>query len=108
MKEEPESLEETLRQARAQVAWLESQRAPLQSTEDRARKLLTQLTRRRQRAQQSGVPSWDGAQRAALRMVVLGFGCIALITGASAFDAGLSSGVAIVVSLALLGLESTR
>ena len=107
MKEEPETLEETLRQAQAQVAWLESQRAPLQSAEERARALLTQLIKRRQRAQQYGVPSWDGAQRAALRMVLLGFGCSALIAGASAFDSGLG-GVAMVVSLALLGIEGTR
>ena len=104
---EQETLEDALRQAQARVAGLEAQRAPLTSAEDRARKLLTVLIKRRQRAQQYGVPTWDGAQRAALRMVLLGIGCIALITGASAFDSGLG-GVAMVVSLALLGIEGTR
>ena len=104
---EQETLEDALRQAQAQVAWLEAQRAPLQSAEDRARKLLTLLIKRSQRAQQYGVPSWDGAQRAALRMVLRGFGCIALISGASAIDSGLG-GVAMVVALALLGIEGTR
>ena len=50
---------------------------------------------------------WEGAQRGALRMVVLAAGCAALITGASALDETLG-GVAIVVSMGLLVLEGMR
>ena len=102
-----DTLEQTLRQAQAQRAWLQAQAAPRQDAESRGRELLGTLTRRRQRAQQQGVPMWEGAQRAALRMVVLGLGCIALITGASALD-GTAGGVAIVISLGVLGLEGLR
>lgn len=104
---EQDTLEETLRRAQEQLAWLEAQAAPLQAAQARGQELLGQLIKRRQRAQQRGVPMWEGAQRAALRMVVLGVGCSALITGASALD-GTLGGVAIVVSLGVLGLEGIR
>lgn len=103
----PDSLEETLRQVQAQVAWLEAQAAPRSSAEAEARALLGKLIKRRQRAQQRGVPMWEGAQRAALRMVVLAVGCAAVITGAAALDGTLGT-FSLVVALAVLGFEGIR
>ena len=50
---------------------------------------------------------WEGAQRAALRMVVLAAGCVALITGATALDSTLG-GASIVVTLGVLAVEGMR
>jgi len=83
------------------------QQAPRHSAETEARSLLAKMIKRRQRVQQRGVPMWEAAQRGALRMVVLGVGCIALITGATALD-GTFGGVAIVVSMGVLVLEGMR
>lgn len=102
-----EGLEETLRATEARVSALEASVASRQTAEAEALRLLGQLTRRRQRAQQRGVPMWEGAQRGALRMVVLAAGCAALITGATALDETLG-GVAIVTSMGLLVLEGMR
>lgn len=104
---DPRTFDEALCDAEAQVAWLEAQQAPRHAAESGGRSLLAKLTKRRQRAQQRGVPMWEGAQRGALRMVVLGLGCIALITGAAALD-GTFGGVAIVVSMGVLVLEGMR
>ncbi len=103
----PENLEEILRATEARVAALEADLAPRQHAEADARHLLGQLTKRRQRVQQRGVPMWEGAQRGALRMVVLAAGCVALIAGATALDETLG-GVAIVTSMGLLVLEGMR
>ena len=104
---EPRPLLDALQDAQARVEELESQLAPRQSAEVGARALLSKLIKRRQRVQQRGVPMWESAQRAALRMVVLAVGCIALITGATALDATFG-GVAIVVSMGVLVLEGMR
>lgn len=104
---EPDTLDDALRDAEARVAWLEAQQAPRHAADSKARALLAKLIKRRQRAQQRGVPMWEGDQRDALRMVVLGLGCIALITGATALDATFG-GVAIVVSMGVLVLEGMR
>lgn len=102
-----EETEAALREAQAQLDWLESQSAPRRAAEANARVLLGQLIKRRQRAQQRGVPMWEGAQRGALRMVVLAAGCVVLITGATALD-GTLGGVGIVVAMGVLVLESMR
>lgn len=104
---EPETLDAALRDAQARVAWLEAQTAPRQDAEAKARVLLGKLIKRRQRVQQRGVPMWEGAQRAALRMVVLAVGCGALITGAAALD-GTLGGVSIVVAMGVLVFEGMR
>lgn len=104
---EPKPLIDALQDAQSKVAELEAQLAPSQSAEIQARTLLSKLIKRRQRVQQRGVPMWESAQRAALRMVVLALGCIALITGATALDATLG-GVAIAVSMGVLMLEGMR
>ena len=100
-------LDEALRAARDQLAELEAHRAPRERAEAEARLLLGKLIKRRQRVQQRGVPMWEGAQRAGLRMVVLAIGCVALITGATALDETLG-GVAIMVAMGLLTLEGMR
>jgi hypothetical protein len=100
-------VDRALQSAHERVAALEAQLAPRQTAEAEARVLLGKLTKRRQRVQQRGVPMWEGAQRGALRMVVLAAGCTALITGAMALDAVLGAG-AIVISLGLLALEGMR
>lgn len=104
---EPEALDEALREANARVAWLEAQIAPRKDAEAKARLLLSKLIKRRQRVQQRGVPMWEGAQRAALRMVVLAIGCAALITGAAALD-GTLGGVSIVLTMGVLVVEGMR
>ena len=104
---EHETFDEALCEANARVAWLEAQTAPRQDAEATARVLLKKLIKRRQRVQQRGVPMWEGASRAALRMVVLAIGCAALITGAAALD-GTLGGVSIVVTMGVLVLEGMR
>ena len=100
-------LEEALVDVQARVDWLEAQLAPRRDSEASARALLGKLVKRRQRVQQRGVQTWEGAQRGALRMVVLAVGCAALITGATALDAGFG-GVAIVVAMGVLTFEGMR
>ena len=101
------ALAAALRDVEERVAWLEAQTSPRQAAESAARALLGKLIKRRQRVQQRGVPMWEGAQRAALRMVVLAAGCAALITGATALDSTLG-GASIVVTLGVLALEGMR
>lgn len=67
----------------------------------RARASLAQLKRR------SGAPTWDGAQRAALRFVVVALGCVGLVTGGAALDATLG-GVTIVAAFGVLMVEGLR
>ena len=98
-----EVLTAALRDVEERIAWLEAQTNPRQA----ARALLGKLIKRRQRVQQRGVPMWEGAQRAALRMVVLAAGCVALITGATALDSTLG-GASIVVTLGVLAVEGMR
>jgi hypothetical protein len=100
-------LDDALREAQDQLAGLEVHRAPRQRAEAEARALVGKLIKRRQRVQQRGVPMWEAAQRAGLRMLVLAIGCAALITGATALD-GTLGGVAIVVAMGLLVLEGMR
>ena len=102
-----QELEEALHEVQGRVDWLEAQLAPRQQREAAARALLGKLIKRRQRVQQRGVQTWEGAQRGALRMVVLAVGCAALITGATALDAGFG-GVAIVVAMGVLTFEGMR
>lgn len=102
-----EETEAALREAQAQLDWLEAQSAPRREAEANARVLLGRLIKRRQRAQQRGVPMWEGAQRGALRMVVLATGCVVLITGATALD-GTLGGVGIVVAMGVLVVEGMR
>jgi hypothetical protein len=102
-----DTVEQTLRETRELVAWLEEQNAPRERAEAAGRDLLGKLIKRRQRAQQRGVPTWEGAQRGALRMLVLAAGCVALIAGGSALDSSLAV-VSIVVSLGVLGFEGIR
>ncbi len=75
--------------------------------EEAARTLLASLVKRRNRVQVRGVPMWDGAQRAALRMVLLAVGSAAMISGAMAFDGTLGT-VAIVVAMGVLVFEGLR
>ena len=105
--QDPAPVEETLRETQARVEWLEAERARRQAAVDEARTLRTALISHRQRAKRRGVQMLEGAQRGALRMVVLAVGCGALICGASALDAT-GSGVAIVVSFSVLVLEGLR
>lgn len=101
------SVEEALRDTEARFATLEAQLAPRETAAQEARVLLSGLVKRRQSVQQRGVPMWEAAQRAALRMVVVALGCVGLITGASALD-GTFGGVAIVVSMGVLVIEGMR
>lgn len=104
---EPDTLDNALRDAQTRLAELEAQTAPRQVAEADARLLLGKLIKRRQRVQQRGMPMWEGAQRAALRMVVLAIGCAALIAGATALD-GTLGGVSIVVAMGALVVEGMR
>ena len=101
------ALAATLRDVHERLAWLEAQTTPRRRAQEGARALLGKLIKRRQRVQQRGVPMWEGAQRAALRMVVLAVGCVALITGATALDSTLG-GASIVVTLGVLAVEGMR
>jgi hypothetical protein len=101
------ALAAALREVEERVAWLEAQTTPRQAAEVAGRTLLGKLIKRRQRVQQRGVPMWESAQRAALRMVVLAVGCVALITGATALDSTLG-GASIVVTLGVLAVEGMR
>lgn len=103
----PDELAAALRAAEDQVAALEAFHLPRARTEAEARALLSGLIKRRKRVQQRGVPMWEGAQRAALRMLLLAVGSAAMICGAMAFDATLGT-VAIVLALVLLVFEGIR
>ena len=103
----PDELSDALSDAEARVAALEAFHEPRARAIDQARTLVTEVVKRRNRVQQRGVPMWEGAQRAALRMVVLAAGCVALITGATALDSTLG-GASIVVTLGVLAVEGMR
>lgn len=103
----PDELSDALSDAEARVAALEAFHEPRAKAVDQARTLHTQLVKRRNRVQQRGVPMWDGAQRAALRMVLLAVGSAAMISGAWALD-GTFGTVAIVVAMGVLVFEGMR
>lgn len=102
-----EPLVAALREAEDRLAALEAFHAPRARAEEAARTLLASLVKRRNRVQVRGVPMWDGAQRAALRMVLLAVGSAAMISGAMAFDGTLGT-VAIVVAMGVLVFEGLR
>ena len=103
----PEELSDALSDAEARVAALEAFHEPRAQAADQARTLLSQLAKRRSRVQQRGVPMWDAAQRAALRMLLLAVGSAAMISGAWALD-GTFGTVAIVVAMGVLVFEGMR
>jgi len=105
--QEPEALAAALQEAEARLAALEAFHEPRSRAEAAARTLLSELIKRRKRVQQRGVPMWDAAQRAALRMVLLAVGSAAMICGAMAFDQTLGT-VAIFGALLLLVIEGLR
>ncbi len=104
---EPDQLDAALQEAETRIAALEAFHAPRAREEAAARSLLSELIKQRKRVQQRGVPMWDGAQRAALRMVLLAIGAAAVICGAMAFDGTLGT-VAIFFTLVLLMFEGLR
>lgn len=105
--QEPQPLEEALREAQERLASLEAEASAQQRASEELRRLQALLIKRRQLAQHRGVVMWEGAQRAALRMVLLAVGCGALIAGASTLE-GHASGVAIALSFAVLAAEGLR
>jgi hypothetical protein len=95
---------ETLRQTEERVAALESSSgARLQALND-GQKALSALKRRRQRGLSS---SWDPAQRAALRLVLMSIGCVSTITGAMSLDETLGA-AAIVLAFGVLVFEGSK
>lgn len=107
MKPGPDELAAALREAEDRIAALEAFLGPRARAEQDARTLLSNLLKRRKRVQQRGVPMWEGAQRAALRMVLLAVGSAAMISGATAFDGTLGA-AAIVVAMGVLVFEGMR
>lgn len=105
--EEPQSLEQALRETEARVAFLERHAGRRAALFARGKGLQAALINHRRLAQHRGVPLWEAAQRGAMRMLVLAIGCGVLITGAAALDATLS-GVAIVIAFGVLIYEGQR
>lgn len=103
----PDELLEAVRAAEDRAAALEAFHGPRARAVDQARALLSGLIKRRNRVQQRGVPMWDGAQRAALRMVLLAVGSAAMISGAMALDETLGT-VATVLAMGVLVFEGLR
>jgi hypothetical protein len=95
---------ETLRQTEERVAALESSSGALQAALTEAQTTLSALKRRRQRGLAS---SWDPAQRAALRLVLMSLGCVSTITGAMSLDETLGA-AAIVLSFGVLVFEGSK
>lgn len=105
--EGPDELSGALQEAEDRLSALEAFHGPRTQAVERARALLAQVVKRRNRVQQRGVPMWDSAQRAALRMVLLAVGSAAMISGAMALEGALGT-VAIVVAMGVLVLEGLR
>jgi type VI protein secretion system component VasF len=99
-----ENVEQLLRETRTRLQRLEETEQLRIEAFSRARKTLERIRKRRNRG---GVPMWEAAQRAALRIVVLALGCVLLITGANTLDATFG-GAAIVASFAVLLVEGLR
>lgn len=93
-----------LAELEARVAELEASIAEREQIADHARSSLAELRRRRLRG---GSRTWEGAQRAALRFVLLSAGCVALVTGGWALDSTLG-GATIVASFGVLMFEGLR
>ncbi len=97
-------LAQTLAELEARVAALEANQLVREDAVTHARRTMELLRKRRLRG---GARTWEGAQRAALRFVVLAAGCVALVTGGAALD-GTLAGVTIVASFGVLVFEGLR
>lgn len=95
---------EKLAELEGRVAALEASLGEREAAADRARRSLAELRRQRRRG---GTRTWEGAQRGALRFVVLSAGCIAMVTGGWALDSTVG-GVTIVASFGVLMFEGLR
>ena len=93
-----------LSELEARVAQLEATLGERERVAEHARKSLAELRRRRLRG---GARTWEGAQRAALRFVLVSMGCVAVITGGWALDPTLG-GVTIVAAFGVLMFEGAR
>ncbi|MFZ5444741.1 MAG: hypothetical protein ACOZQL_32410 [Myxococcota bacterium] len=104
MASDERDLQEVLRQARATLEQREQDEAVIQRRVSDARQVLELLARHRRRGK---VAMLDSAQRGAVRLVVLAFGCVAMISGAFILDGSLGAG-AIVASFGVLAFEGVR
>lgn len=93
-----------LAELEARVAALEGSLGERETAAARARHALAELRRNRLRG---GTRTWEGAQRGALRFVLLSVGCIAMVTGGWALDSTVG-GVTIVASFGVLMFEGLR
>lgn len=93
-----------LEETRAQVAALEVSVHARREVVQQAQQTIERLRRRRQRR---ASPLWEGAQRGAVRTVVLAVGCVLLIAGAATLD-GTFGGVAIVGAFGVMLMEGLR
>lgn len=104
MSADDQSVEQLLRESAERLRWLQETEQHRVEAFSAAQKTLERIRKRRHKG---AVATWEAAQRAAVRIVVLALGCVLLITGANTLDATFG-GVAIVASFAVLLAEGLR